>query len=127
MPNSRRRPSMDRIGFAEGERRNLRVESFSALCDHLVRSLHYSEGGAERAPGRVLERLARIERGLLADDAGPANLLDVSGAILDEPVARKELYRFCPLVGNRDRVEEEPLVLRGVGLVRRVLRVDLHT
>ena len=49
-------------------------------------------GVVERAAGRVLERFAGRQRRLLADDAGPADLLDVAGAVGDDPVAGQQLH-----------------------------------
>src|SRR5215471_487106 len=42
----------------ESEGRDLDVELSSARADHLIRAPHHTHGGLERAPGRILERLA---------------------------------------------------------------------
>ena len=57
--------------------RDLRVELLAAVGDHLVGAPIMPNGVVQRAAGRVLERLARRERRLLADDARAADLFDV--------------------------------------------------
>ena len=43
---------------------------------HLVRAAHLAARRREHAAARVLELIARVEEGLLADHAGPAHLFD---------------------------------------------------
>ena len=65
----RRSRSVNGVGLAEGERRDLGVEAVAALRDHLVGALHDPERRRQRTAGRVLERFAGLQRRLLADDA----------------------------------------------------------
>src|SRR5436190_894118 len=78
--------------------------------DHLVGAFHDPERGGQRATGRVLERLAGREGGLLADHARALDFFDLIRGIGDDPVTGQQLDPFGTLVGNRDGVEEEPLV-----------------
>src|SRR5687768_9012136 len=105
---------MNRIWLTEREGGDLRVEAVARVGDHLIAALHDPERRAERAPGGVLEGLSRLEGRLLADDAGTADFLDVTGPVSDEPVACQQLHRLGTVVGNGDGIEEEPLALRRV-------------
>jgi hypothetical protein len=114
------------VGFAERDGGDLRVEALAERRDHLVGSFEDAERRRQRPPGRVLERLARRECRLLADDAWTADLVDVPRAVGDDPVAREQLDGLGAFVDDRDRIEEEPLVARRLGSFRRVSREDLH-
>ena len=94
------------------------------LRDHLVGAFHHAERGRQRASRGVFERFARLERRLLADDAGAADFFDVARAVGDDPVAGQQLDGLLAFVRDRDGIEEEPLVLRRLGLLRGVLRLD---
>src|SRR5262249_3317803 len=85
-----------------------------------------AERRVERTPGRVFERVARLEHGLLAHDARSADLFDLARAVADDPVAREQLAGALALVAQPDRVEEEPLAVSGVGVLCRITRLDLH-
>ena len=104
---------MDRVGFAERERRDLRVEALASLGHHLVGAFHQPEGRGQRAAGGVLERLARLEDRLLADDTRAADLFDFVFRVGDDPVPRQQLDGLAAVVRDRDRIEEEPLVPAG--------------
>ena len=63
------------------------IEAVAVACHHLIRPFHRPERRPERAAGGVLERLARREHRLFADDAVAADLFDVTVAVGDDPVA----------------------------------------
>mgnify|MGYP006176086497 CR=1 FL=1 len=109
-------------------------EAYAAISEHLVHwddiAVHYG-GEVVRSTGhgfsgmsrhtllRVLQTAEELmaeadpDHRLLADDAGPAHLLDVTGSIGDDPVTREQLDRLRPFIGNRHGVEKKPLILRG--------------
>ena len=62
---------------------------------------------------------------LLADDARAFDFLDVAGRVGDDPVAAEELHRLVAFVGDAHGVVEEPLALKRLRVLRRVLRLDL--
>src|SRR5690606_38948869 len=68
--------------------------------------------------------VARLQRRLLADDAGPAHLLDLSVAIGDVPVSGEQLDEFPRIVDDGDTVAPDIAALRRVGAVREVERLD---
>src|SRR5688572_25328702 len=112
--------------LAQLEALALRIEARAILANHLVRALHRSERSIERAPRRVLERLAGLEHRLLADHSGSAHLFHLAGAVADDPVARDQLAAAIALVVQPDRVQEEPLAVTRVGVLGRITRLDLH-
>src|SRR5215471_13012495 len=95
-------PSMDGARLAQLEARDLGLEARPAGRHHLIRALHRAEGRVERTPGRVLEALARLEHGLLTDDAGASHLLDASGGVADQPVPRDQLAGLAAFVRDAD-------------------------
>ena len=113
---------MDGVARFQREGRDLDVEPFAARADHLVSTPHYTGGGLEGAPGRVLERLAGRQDGLLADHARPFYFFDVLQGIGDDPVAADELYRVASLVCDADGVLENPFALQRPGIFGRVSR-----
>ena len=64
-----------RVRFLQPEHRNLDVERFLLVVNHLIGSAHRAERRFQLAPRRVLEALARLQHRLLADDPRPANFL----------------------------------------------------
>src|SRR5215467_219157 len=70
----------------ESEGRDLDVELSSARADHLIRAPHHTHGGLERAPGRILERLASPQHRLLANHSRPSDFFRVFHPIRDDPV-----------------------------------------
>src|SRR5215831_11306048 len=98
---------MDRAGLAQLEACDLCLEARAADRDHLIGALHRPEGRVERTPRRVLEALAGLEHGLLADHARAAHLLDASRGVADQPAPRDQLAGLAAFVRDADRVEEE--------------------
>ena len=104
---------MHGVGFAEGKRSNLRVETISVLRDHLVGAFHHAERRRERTTGCVLERFSCLQGGLLSDNARSADFFDVAGTIGDDPMSGEQLNRLGAFVRDLDRIQEKPLVLVG--------------
>ena len=88
---------MHRIRLAERERRDLGVEPFAALRDHLVSALHHAERRRERAARRVFERLPGLQRRLFTDNARAPDFFDVARTVGDDPVPGQQLNRFRAL------------------------------
>src|SRR5262249_24392520 len=85
---------------------------------------HFPAWGRQDAPARVLELIARVEIGLLTDDAGPLDLLDTPFAVRDDPVPTAKLSWKFPLVRNLHGVRKDvPMRARG-RLLRHVNCVD---
>src|SRR6185369_17413794 len=82
-----------RAAVIELESRDLHLEPFAVLSDAEVASLHAAGGGAQPAAAGVLERLARLEQRLLANDAQALDLFDLAQRVGDDPVARNQLGR----------------------------------
>src|SRR5438067_11724493 len=94
------------------ERRNRRVELPSVFGDHLVGAVHRAHRGLEMRSARVFEALARLEQGLLPDDAEAVYFEHLAVRIGDDPVLADELSRNAALMADRDRVGPNVLVLR---------------
>ena len=88
---------MDRAGADQLEERDLGLELRAVAAQHLEGSGHRAEGGRQGTARGVFEALARLEHGLLADDAGAVDLLGMTGAVDDRPVAIDELDRRIAL------------------------------
>jgi hypothetical protein len=58
--------------------------------------------------------LAGPQDRLLADDARAADLFHLPVGVGDDPVAREELHDAFALIGDRDRIGEEPLAVPGL-------------
>ena len=115
---------MDGVRFAEGKGGDPGVEFLAAHGDHLIGALHHAEGRVERAAGGIREGLAGSEDRLLADDPRAPDLFHVPRPVGDGPVPGNQLRGLGPLVRYRDRVEEEPLVLRRLRPLRGILGLD---
>ena len=118
---------VNRVRLAQCERRDLGVEFFPGGGHHLVGAVHRPERRCEWAPGCVFERLTELECGLLTDHPEPLDLLEVVVPIGDGPVTAHQLYGLGALVGDLDRVQEEPAIPRRFGARRGVLRCDIDT
>ena len=73
--------SVNGVGLVQREGRDLDVEVVAVLGDHLVGAAHHAGRGLQRAARGVLERLARTQHRLLADDARALDFLDVAGRV----------------------------------------------
>ena len=87
--------------------------------------------GCEPYINGVAKCLAHIERTgvsnvrLFTDDARAFHFFDVVVAVGDDPVARDQLHGLVAFVGERNRIDKEPLRGRAVGPFRIVLGSDL--
>src|SRR2546430_8616033 len=91
-------PLVNRIGFVQLEPRDFHVEVIAVFSDHLVGTAHHAGSGLERAPRPILKCLAGREYGLLADDAGAANLLQLAVRVGNQPMTAEELDRVLAFV-----------------------------
>lgn len=114
-----RSASVKHAVLPQRERRDLDVEMFLALeVDELVAATHGAEGGVERAARGVFEGFSGAEARLLADYAGPADFLNASVRVGDDPMSVQELNRIASLVRDANRVEEEVFVARRFRTIR---------
>src|SRR5262249_15834230 len=98
----------------EREGRDLDVEPLAGGGHHAVAAGHEAGRRRQRNPAGVFEVFPRLEPRLLGDHAGAAHLLQAALRVGDLPVARLELDRLAPEVGQHDGVgPEEIAVLRG--------------
>jgi len=116
---------VDRAGADQLEERDLGFEPGPVPAHHLEGPGHRAEGRRQGTARSVLEALTRLEHGLLADDAGTVDLLDVTRAVDDRPVAVDELDSRIGFVGDRNRVEEEPATGRRAAVLGRIACADL--
>ena len=117
---------MDRSRLHELKERDLRLERGPVFSLHVEDACHGSEGSGQGAAGCVLERLAGFEHGLLSDDARPVYLFGMSRAIDDRPMPVQQLDGRFTLVGDADRIEEEPSTGRRITVFRREIGDDVH-
>ena len=92
------------IGLGQRKGRDLDIEMLVALRGHLIGAVHGSERRGERAASGVLKTLTRTEHGLIADDAGAADLLHFAHAIGDHPVTADQLHRVAAFIPDVDAV-----------------------
>jgi hypothetical protein len=85
---------------------------------------HRALGCGDPGPARVLEVLAGLEYGLVADDGQTADLLRAARGIAHQPLAGDELRGGIPGIGDPHRVGEGVLRLRRLRLLGQV--TDLH-
>src|SRR5450755_670179 len=92
---------------------------------------HAEKGAAHRSvrrgqarPAGVLEALAGLQHGLVADHGQAAHFLDVAVGIADDPVARDQLAGHVAAVLDRDRVGERILAGIAVRLLRQMAHGD---
>src|SRR5207302_1571107 len=111
-----------RILGLQRKRCDLDIEMTAARADHLIRPPHHTHRGLERAPRRVLERLARREHRLFAHHARTFDFFDVVQRIRDNPVAAAKLNRLRSLIRNTDRILEDPFALLRPRILWRGLR-----
>src|SRR5690242_12224040 len=75
------------------EGRDLDFEAPGVLGHAEVAAMHAAAGRAEATAAGVLERLARLEQGLLADHAEALDLLGLAEFVGDDPVPGDQLRR----------------------------------
>lgn len=102
---------MQRVGFAQSKRRNLRIEAFSGYCRHLIRAVHRPKRRGQWAPRGILKRLSRREYRLFSNNAWSLYFFHFAVRVRDDPVTANELYRFRAFVGNPYGIQEKPLLL----------------
>ena len=119
-----RRVAPQLVGDPARDDRRQKRERPAVVAHHAVGAVHLAVGRRERAEARVLGRLAGAQVGLLADDAGAAHLLDVAGAVGDDPVARFQPRRRVALVRDPNRVGEDVALRGGRRLRRHVFDAD---
>ena len=91
----------------EREGRNVYLEPFAVLAHHLVAAGHEAGGRRQRRAAGIGEALARLQHGLLADNAGAAHLLGAAERIGDSPIARNQLHGAIALIGDLDVIRPE--------------------
>src|SRR5215471_993828 len=117
---------VDRVRLVERERGDLDVEVVAFLGDHLIRAAHDARGRLQLAARGVLERLARPQQRLLADDAPTAHFLGMAGRVGNNPVPAQQLDVVVAFIADADRVGEKPLVVEGLGPICGERRFYFH-
>src|SRR5271154_6996928 len=112
------------IGAVEPGGGDFDGERVSVLVDHTVAASHHSARGLERATRGVTERLARLQRRLFPDHAGPFDLLEASFAIGNPPMAMRQLDHTRAEIGDLDRVGPEIAIVARLRAVGRELGLD---
>jgi hypothetical protein len=97
-------------GF-QSEGSDLDVELVPASPNHMIDAAHHTRGCFQRAPRRILERLARCENWLLSHHTWTFDFFDVLQGIGDNPVPAEKLNGLGTLIRNTDGVLEYPRVL----------------
>ena len=65
--------------------------------------------------------LARLQNGLLADDAIALHFADSTDSIVDKPVTPKQLHGMIAAVLNRNMIPKNELALLWIGVLGQVL------
>ena len=82
-----------------------------AARHHAVAAGHEAGRRRQRHAAGIFERFARLERRLLADHAGALDLLQPPERVGDAPMARLELHRLGPQIGDVDGVGPEEIAV----------------
>ena len=101
---------VNRIRFTEGKRGDLGVEPVTPCCYHLICSMHCAKRRLEGASRGVLEGFARIQRGLLANDAESSDFLNSFVSIGYRPMSTNQLDGVRTLIGNFDCIKKKPQI-----------------
>src|SRR4051812_14462515 len=91
---------------------------------HLIGADHEARGRGKWRPGGVFERLAGLERRLLADHARTLDLLHPPPRIGDLPVAGAERHRLEPMVFDSDGIGPDEMIIVGPRLAFEVFGLD---
>src|SRR5689334_11660994 len=86
--------------------------------------MHRPHRGRQRAETRVLERLPRLEDRKLTDHPRTLNLLDLSVAVGDDPLAAQELRGLRTAVRDAYVIREVPGAV--IATVGKVFALDLN-
>ena len=78
------------------------------------------------AKRKARDRIRALEKQLRSNDAGPPHFFFVACRVGDDPMPRLELHCLFALIGDADRVQEEPLALLGIGVLGRIAGPDLN-
>jgi len=112
------------LGGPKGEGRNRGLKDLRVIGDTDVVSVHAPQRTVNAGATGVLKGLARLQIGLLPDDAQPPYLLSVSSGVFNHPVTGNDLGRQATAVGDRHRIGKGEDLLTRAGLVGQKLRVD---
>src|ERR1700752_653711 len=113
-PRMSRDESVDRllaVGTIQREGWNLDVEMLAVVRLHPIGPGHEAGWGRQRRAAGIFKRLSGLQCRLLADDARALHLLQPPQGIGDPPVARAQLNRFDPGIGDRDRIGPEEIAV----------------
>lgn len=101
----------------ERKQPDLRVERLACFSDTQVVSLHIPARGAQLAAAAVAEAFTGLQQGLAPDHTQTMHLVLRLVRIGDEPVARNQLRRDLPGVGDGDGVRKKIGLLLGQRLL----------
>ncbi|MEY2678569.1 MAG: hypothetical protein RLZ00_1261, partial [Pseudomonadota bacterium] len=91
-----------------------------------VAAVHGACGGAKARAAGVFKLLARLQEGLMPDDAEALDFFVRAVGIVHIPSAGDELCCHIPHIGDGDRVSKHVQTTVWVGLLRQVLRLNFN-
>jgi hypothetical protein len=92
------------------ERRNLNIETLTALTLHLVSPAHHPRRRVKRRAASIFKALSRLQHRLLPDDTWSLDLGQFATRICDHPVPAQQLHRLRSLILDSHSIS--PKILR---------------
>lgn len=114
----------DVVRRAQRKRGNLGLKDLGIVCNAGITAVHTPQGTLNARPAGVLERLTRLQKGLLPHNAQAPHLLSMPSCVLNDPAPRNNLCRQEATISQRDRVRKGEHLLTGVRLVGQELGID---
>lgn len=101
---------------------NFDLEAVTVHGHEKIMAQHGSTRGAQTASAGVLEGLARLQQGLVPDDAQTVDFFDTTVVVLNFPVPGNQLGCQCPRIGDGDGVRKRMDMPTRIAVFGQVMR-----